>query len=148
MKTRRWNGTKSACADYAAAPARFLGTWHSALALNEDLAVYTAAERAAAEGRAVALATIVRCRGSTPRGCGSKMLVDPERGLTGTVGGGCGEGEVIEAAREVLQTGAPRLLRIDLTEDLFSWSPAVCGGTFDVFVERVDPAPGERHGAP
>ena len=57
------------------------------------------------------------------------------------VGGGCGEGEVIEAAREVLQTGAPRLLRIDLTEDLFSWSPAVCGGTFDVFLERVDPAP-------
>jgi xanthine/CO dehydrogenase XdhC/CoxF family maturation factor len=92
----------------------------------------------------VVLATIVRCRGSTPRGCGSKMLVDPERGLTGTVGGGCGEGEVIEAAREVLLTGAPRLLRIDLTEDLFSWSPAVCGGTFDVFVERVDPAPPVR----
>jgi xanthine/CO dehydrogenase XdhC/CoxF family maturation factor len=112
--------------------------------LTEDLAVFSAAERAAAEGRAVVLATIVRCRGSTPRGCGSKMLVDPERGLTGTVGGGCGEGEVIEAAREVLLTGAPRLLRIDLTEDLFSWSPAVCGGTFDVFVERVDPAPPVR----
>jgi len=109
--------------------------------MNEDLAVYAAAERAAAEGRAVVLATIVRCRGSTPRGCGSKMLVDPARGLTGTVGGGCGEGEVIEAAREVLETGAPRLVRIDLTEDLFSWSPAVCGGTFDVFLERVSPAP-------
>lgn len=107
--------------------------------MTEDLAVYTAAEHAASEGRAVVLATIVRCRGSTPRGCGSKMLVDPERGLTGTVGGGCGEGEVIEAAREVLATGAPKLVRIDLTEDLFSWSPAVCGGTFDVFLERVDP---------
>src|SRR5262245_38526165 len=68
--------------------------------LSEDLAVYAAAEQASAEGRAVVLATIVRCRGSTPRGCGSKMLVDPARGLTGTVGGGCGEGEVIEAARE------------------------------------------------
>jgi xanthine/CO dehydrogenase XdhC/CoxF family maturation factor len=40
----------------------------------------------------------------------------------------------------VLETGAPRLLRIDLTEDLFSWSPAVCGGVFDVFIERVAPA--------
>src|SRR5687768_7295757 len=108
---------------------------------SEDLAVFAAAEAAAREGRAVVLATIVRCKGSTPRGIGSKMLVDPERGLTGTVGGGCGEGEVIEAARGVLETGAPRLLRIDLTEDLFSWSPAVCGGTFDVFLERVDPAP-------
>ena len=114
--------------------------------MNEDLAVYTAAERAAAEGRPVVLATIVRCRGSTPRGCGSKMLVDPERGLTGTVGGGCGEGEVIEAAREVVRTGTPSLVRIDLTEDLFSWSPAVCGGTFDVFLERVDPASGDYHG--
>jgi xanthine/CO dehydrogenase XdhC/CoxF family maturation factor len=85
----------------------------------------------------VVLATIVRAKGSTPRGVGSKMLIDPEHGLTGTVGGGCGEGQVIEAAREVLRTGAPRLVRIDLTEDLFSWSPAVCGGIFDVFLERI-----------
>jgi xanthine/CO dehydrogenase XdhC/CoxF family maturation factor len=105
--------------------------------MNEDLAVFAAAEEAAREGRPVVLATIVRCRGSTPRGTGSKMLIDPERGLTGTVGGGCGEAEVIEASAEVAATGVPRLLRIDLTEDLFSWSPAVCGGTFDVFLERV-----------
>jgi xanthine/CO dehydrogenase XdhC/CoxF family maturation factor len=105
--------------------------------MNEDLAVFTAAEEAARQGRAVALATIVRSRGSTPRGVGSKMLVDPERGLTGTIGGGCGEAEVIEAAREVIRTREPRLLRIDLTEDLFSWSPAVCGGVFDVFVEPL-----------
>ena len=107
--------------------------------MSESLAVYSAAALAAAEGRAVALATIVRCRGSTPRGCGSTMLVDPERGLTGTVGGGCGEAEVIEVARDVLETGVPRLVHVDLTEDLLSWSPAVCGGTFDVFVERVSP---------
>lgn len=105
--------------------------------MTEDLAVFTAAEEAAREGRRVVLATIVRCKGSTPRGVGSKMLVDPERGLTGTVGGGCGEAEVIEVAREVAATGTPRLLRIDLTEDLFSWSPAVCGGVFDVFVEPI-----------
>jgi xanthine/CO dehydrogenase XdhC/CoxF family maturation factor len=105
--------------------------------MNEDLAVFAAAEEAAAAGRPVALATIVRSRGSTPRGVGSKMLIDPERGITGTVGGGCGEGETIEAAAEVIATGRPKLLRIDLTEDLLSWSPAVCGGTFDVFLERV-----------
>lgn len=105
--------------------------------MTEDLAVFQAAEQAAREGRPVVLATVVRCRGSVPRGVGSKMLVDPERGLVGTVGGGCGEAQVIGAAHEVAATGVPRLLRIDLTEDLFSWSPAVCGGTFDVFVERV-----------
>lgn len=105
--------------------------------MNEDLAVFAAAEEAARAGRPVALATIVRCKGSTPRGVGSKMLVDPEHGLVGTVGGGCGEGEVIEAAREVIRTGVPRLVRIDLTDDLLGWSPAVCGGIFDVFIERV-----------
>ncbi len=105
--------------------------------MTEDLAVYTAAAEAAREGRPVVLATIVRAKGSTPRGIGSKMLIDPARGLTGTVGGGCGEGEVIEAAREVARTGIPRLLRIDLTEDFLSWSPAVCGGIFDVFLERI-----------
>ncbi|CAN5676824.1 MAG: XdhC family protein [Gemmatimonadota bacterium] len=105
--------------------------------MTEDLAVFTAAADAAHEGRPVVLATIVRARGSTPRGVGSRMLIDPERGLVGTVGGGCGEGQVIEAAREVVRTGAPCLLRIDLTEDMFSWSPAVCGGIFDVFLERI-----------
>jgi xanthine/CO dehydrogenase XdhC/CoxF family maturation factor len=107
--------------------------------VTEAESVFDAALRAAAEGRAVALATIVGCRGSTQQGVGSRMLVDPERGLVGTVGGGCGEGQVVEAAREVLHSGVPRLLRIDLTEDLFSWSPAVCGGVFDVFVEPVRP---------
>ncbi|HEX2187885.1 MAG TPA: XdhC family protein [Longimicrobiaceae bacterium] len=105
--------------------------------MTESEAVFAAADQAAREGRATVLATIVRCRGSTPRGVGSRMLVDPERGLVGTVGGGCGEGAVIEAAREVALTGAARLVRVDLTEDLLSWSPAVCGGVFDVLLERV-----------
>jgi xanthine dehydrogenase accessory factor len=104
--------------------------------MTEELAVFTAAAEAAAAGRAVVLATIVRAKGSTPRGVGSKMLIDPERGLDGTIGGGCGEGAVIEAAREVAESGAPRLVRIDLTDDLGGWSPAVSGGVFDVFLER------------
>ena len=105
--------------------------------MTEELAVFAAAAEAAAAGRAVVLATIVHAKGSTPRGVGSKMLIDPAVGLVGTVGGGCGEAEVIEAAREVERTGVPRLLRIDLTEDLGGWSPAVCGGVFDVFLERI-----------
>jgi xanthine/CO dehydrogenase XdhC/CoxF family maturation factor len=103
-----------------------------------------AAALAAAEGeRPVVLATIVRARGSTPRGVGSRMLIDPEQGLVGTVGGGCGEAQAIEVAREVLQSGVPRLVRIDLTDDLAGWSPAVCGGTFDVFLERSAPRPAD-----
>jgi xanthine dehydrogenase accessory factor len=88
-------------------------------------------------GRRCVLATIVSTKGSTPRKVGARMLVDPARGLVGTVGGGCGEAEVIESAHRVLATGVPERVRVDLTDDLLSWSPAVCGGIMDVFVEQV-----------
>jgi len=88
-------------------------------------------------GRQCVLATIVATKGSTPRKVGARMLVDPDRGLVGTVGGGCGEAEVIESAHRVLKTGVPERVRVDLTDDLLSWSPAVCGGVMDVFVEPI-----------
>jgi xanthine/CO dehydrogenase XdhC/CoxF family maturation factor len=108
---------------------------------QDDLALERALAAAGEAGRACALATVVATRGSTPRKVGAGLVVDPEVGLTGTVGGGCGEAEVIEAARRVLATGHPERVRVDLTEDLTSWSPAVCGGTMDVFVEFVPPRP-------
>ncbi len=93
-------------------------------------------------GRQCVLATIVSTKGSTPRKVGARMLVDPDRGLVGTVGGGCGEAEVIESAHRVLETGVPERVRVDLTDDLLSWSPAVCGGIMDIFVEPVAPHDG------
>jgi xanthine dehydrogenase accessory factor len=104
---------------------------------SEDRALFRAVLEARREGRPCALATVVATRGSTPRKAGAKMLVDPERGLVGTVGGGCGEAQVIEAAGRVLAGGAPERVRVDLTEDVLSWSPAVCGGVMDVYVEAV-----------
>ena len=53
-------------------------------------------------GRLCVLATVVETKGSTPRKVGARMLVDPATGLVGTVGGGCGEAEVIESAHRVL----------------------------------------------
>ncbi len=106
---------------------------------EDDRTLAAALAEARAAGRACALATIVATRGSTPRKVGARMVVDPAVGLVGTVGGGCGEAEVIESARRVLETGTPERVRVDLTEDFTSWSPAVCGGVMDVFVEPVDP---------
>jgi xanthine/CO dehydrogenase XdhC/CoxF family maturation factor len=105
--------------------------------MTETHIVFNAAVEASHSGRRAVLATIVSARGSTPRGVGSRMLIDLEEGLVGTVGGGCGEAQVIEAAREVFETGTPQIVRVDLTEDLFSWSPAVCGGVFEVLIERI-----------
>jgi xanthine dehydrogenase accessory factor len=101
--------------------------------------VFQALLDAAAAGRTVVLATVVRTRGSVPRHAGSKMLIDPERGLVGTIGGGCGEADVLAAARAVLNSGEPRLIHVELTDEITSFSPAVCGGIMDVFVEAVRP---------
>jgi xanthine/CO dehydrogenase XdhC/CoxF family maturation factor len=88
-------------------------------------------------GRAVALATVLRTRGSVPRHAGSRMIVDPARGLVGTIGGGCGEADVIAAAREVVASGTPRVVRVELMDAIDSWSPAVCGGVMEILVEPV-----------
>ena len=105
---------------------------------DDDKSLTEALQAAREAGRRCALATIVGTKGSTPRKVGARMIVDPEVGLVGTVGGGCGEAEVIEAAKEVLKTGVPRRVRVDLTDDFVSWCPAVCGGIMDIFLEAVD----------
>lgn len=85
------------------------------------------------------LATVVSTRGSTPRKTGAAMLVGERGVVAGTIGGGCGEGEVVAAARELFQGAPPALVRIDLTDDFTSWSPAVCGGVMNVFIEPANP---------
>ena len=105
----------------------------------DERAVLEALRDAVEAGRTVALATVVAARGSTPRGAGSRMVIDPARGILGTIGGGCGEADVLAAAPEVLRSGQPRLIRVELMDDVDSWSPAVCGGVMDVFLEPVGP---------
>ncbi|MEC7834162.1 MAG: XdhC family protein [Gemmatimonadota bacterium] len=106
---------------------------------DDDRSLTQALEAAREAGRSCALATIVATKGSTPRKVGARMIVDPDTGLVGTVGGGCGEAEVIEAAYRVIETGKAQRVNVDLTDDLVSWSPAVCGGVMDIFVEPVSP---------
>jgi xanthine dehydrogenase accessory factor len=103
----------------------------------DDQRIYQAILQAVSEGRSCALATVVATRGSTPRKNGAKMLIEPGRGLVGTVGGGCGEAEVIHAAERVLASGAPEMVQVDLTDDPMAWTGSVCGGLLQVFVEPI-----------
>jgi xanthine dehydrogenase accessory factor len=106
---------------------------------QDDRAIADALSTASQAGRLCALATVVATRGSTPRKVGARLVVDTVLGLVGTVGGGCGEAEVIDAAQSVIDGGPPRRVQVNLTEDLLSWSPAVCGGTMDILIEPVPP---------
>lgn len=93
------------------------------------------------QGLAVALATIVEVRGSVPREVGAHMIIHPFGRHVGTVGGGCGEADVIRAALDVLQDGQARTVHVDLTEPISMQSTGVCGGTMDVYVEAWEAAP-------
>lgn len=99
--------------------------------------IYTKLADFVATGETVAVATIVDVKGSVPREVGAKMIIHPLGQQVGTVGGGCGEADVIRAALDVIQTGAPTTVRVDLTEDVSMQALGVCGGIMDVFVEQT-----------
>ena len=86
-------------------------------------------------GETVAMATIVKRKGSVPRELGAKMLVHRGGKISGTVGGGCGEAEVWRNALNVIDTKRPNIVQVDLTEEIAMESQGVCGGIFDVFVQ-------------
>ncbi len=87
----------------------------------------------------MALATITATKGSVPREVGTKMIVHPYGCHVGTVGGGCGEAEVIRTALDVLGDGQPRTVTVDLTEAISMESLGVCGGIMHVYIERWQP---------
>jgi len=86
-----------------------------------------------------ALATIVSTTGSTPREPGARMLIYRDGRTAGTVGGGCGEAQVRQAAFDVMDTGVPKLIDVDL-RGFFGDDAEVCGGRMRVFVEPLEPA--------
>jgi xanthine dehydrogenase accessory factor len=91
------------------------------------------------EGRRGAIATIVNVRGSIPSFRTAKMLVRDDGSIVGTIGGGCVEADVWQAAREVMESEKPRSVSFDLNQDPKYDTGLVCGGTLEVFIEPVLP---------
>jgi xanthine dehydrogenase accessory factor len=91
------------------------------------------------EGRRGAVATIVNVRGSVPSFETAKMLVRDDGSILGTIGGGCVEADVWQAAREVMESEKPRTLTFNLNQDPKYDTGLVCGGTLDVFIEPILP---------
>jgi xanthine/CO dehydrogenase XdhC/CoxF family maturation factor len=88
-------------------------------------------------GQGVALATVVSTWGSAPRPTGSHLAVNARGEFVGSVSGGCIEGAVIREALETIRDGQPRLLEYGVTNER-AWEVGLaCGGTVQVFVERL-----------
>ena len=84
------------------------------------------------------LATIVRKEGSGPRGVGSKMLIRTDGSISGTIGGGSGEAEIISYAAGRLKDGTActEIRTLDMTASADE-DGMVCGGIADVLLEVV-----------
>ena len=88
-------------------------------------------------GEQIALATVVRTSGSTPRPKGAAMGITASGRVAGSVSGGCLEAAVVEEALEALAAGRPKLVHYGITEDM-AWEVGLsCGGEVDIFVEPL-----------
>jgi xanthine/CO dehydrogenase XdhC/CoxF family maturation factor len=88
-------------------------------------------------GHGVALATVVRTWGSSPRPAGSHLAVRDDSLFVGSVSGGCVEGKVVEAALESLNDGQPRTLEFGVSDEQ-AWEVGLaCGGRVQIYVEPI-----------
>jgi xanthine/CO dehydrogenase XdhC/CoxF family maturation factor len=89
------------------------------------------------EGRKVALGTVVKTWGSSPRPAGSQIAVRDDGTFVGSVSGGCVEGAVIEDALNAMQDGKIRKLEFGVSDEK-AWAVGLaCGGRIEVFVEPL-----------
>ncbi len=82
-----------------------------------------------------ALAVVVEKSGSAPVPPGAVMAVNWLGGIVGTVGGGCGEHEIVHHALETLRSGKARLVSLDMSNDVAEEEGMVCGGRMKVWIE-------------
>jgi xanthine dehydrogenase accessory factor len=95
-------------------------------------------------GKDVALATVVRTWGSSPRPVGSHLAVDDAGAFVGSVSGGCIEGAVIQEALAAISDGKPRLMEFGVSDEQ-AWEVGLaCGGRVQVYVDRIVPGLFER----
>jgi xanthine dehydrogenase accessory factor len=92
-------------------------------------------------GQRCAVATIIQANGSIPSYTSAKLLVRQDGSIAGTIGGGCVEAEVWEAARQSISDLKPRRLSFSLGEDAAYDNGLICGGQLEVFIEPVEPRP-------
>lgn len=83
------------------------------------------------------MALIVETKGSTPAKAGSMMAVDAIGRTAGTIGGGCGEAEVIREARLMAGTDRKKLVTVNMTNEMAEEEGMVCGGVMTVLLEGI-----------
>lgn len=112
--------------------------------MKENREIAKAMEKAKRAGRKMALATVVRVKGSAYRREGAKLLIDEEGNTVGVISGGCLEPDVAEVAKKVMADGRPVLKSYELDEELVWGLGLGCPGTVDIWIEPVSETDGPR----
>ncbi|MCA8938197.1 MAG: XdhC family protein, partial [Planctomycetes bacterium] len=107
--------------------------------MKSETELWRAAHDEVRNGRRAVMCTVIQGKGSIPRELGARMLIGEVGTLAGTIGGGCGEADVLVAARKAI-AGAefPRFVEVDLAGSLEQDEVQACGGTMRVFVRLLD----------
>ncbi len=92
-------------------------------------------------GRKVTIATVVKVYKSAPRPAGAVMAVNDRGEVFGSVSGGCVESALFDEASEILASDRPKLITYGISDDQAFEVGLTCGGTIEVFAERLDAAP-------
>jgi xanthine dehydrogenase accessory factor len=92
------------------------------------------------QGRSVALATVIKTWGSSPRPRGAMMAISDQGEIFGSVSGGCVESAVIDGALQVIEEGLSQRLRFGVADNE-AWEVGLsCGGEIEVFVREFTPS--------
>ena len=84
----------------------------------------------------LAVTTILKTHGSTPRKAGTTMIVHPDGSIFGTIGGGRAENEIRLSAVDALKKKERfRRIYVDLNDDVAIKEGMVCGGNMGVLIE-------------
>ena len=87
----------------------------------------------------VALATVIKTWGSSPRQIGSKMIVNEKGEFSGSISGGCVESSIIEESLKLLKDNKPfKKIEFKVTNQN-AWEVGLaCGGEITIFLERIN----------
>ena len=108
--------------------------------MKEIKNILLAFQRAQAEGKRCALATVVHVEGSSYRRPGARMLVTDDGQLTGAISGGCLEGDALQKAMRAINQQRNKLVVYDTTDDddLQFGVQLGCNGIVYILFEPID----------
>lgn len=97
----------------------------------------TVAQQWHADGRDVAIATVLETWSSAPRPAGSHLVIDSKGNFHGSISGGCVEEALVAEAGDVIASGKARIVEFGVSDDTARKAGLYCGGHIRIYVERL-----------